>query len=203
MKIAEKNYEQVRTKVLDAAFERFAQFGFGKSTMAEIARDCNMSAGNLYRFFENKSEIGAACAQRCMEEVETRLREVVQRPGLGSEDRLELFVVVKINYLHEQFSEQPLHHELVQFVSRDRQDLVFRHLQVQKSLVAEILTEGNCSGEFDVADVLDTAEIFLAATMKFIAPHFVGMFPLEVLQKESRKVVKLLIKGLSKTEFNV
>lgn len=203
MKTAEKTSELVRSEILDAAFQRFAQFGFSKTTMAEIARGCDMSAGNLYRFFDNKSEIGAACARRCMEEAERRLNEVAKRPDFSSGERLELFVLTKINYLHEQFSEQPQHRELVEFISRDRHDLVLRHLEAQKSMVAEIIAEGNCKGEFDVADVRESAETFLAATMKFIAPHFMDMFSAETLRKEATLVVRLLVHGLAKTEFFV
>ena len=33
-----------------AAKKRFTHFGYGKTTMAEVAADCDMSPGNLYRF---------------------------------------------------------------------------------------------------------------------------------------------------------
>jgi len=32
--------------------------------MAEVATDCSMSAANLYRYFENKLEIGIAIANQ-------------------------------------------------------------------------------------------------------------------------------------------
>lgn len=54
--------ESIKTQILDAAMNRFARFGFGKTTMAEIAKECDMSAGNLYRYYENKAEIAAGCA---------------------------------------------------------------------------------------------------------------------------------------------
>ena len=34
--------------------------------MAEIAQDCQMSAANLYRYFDNKQDIGAAISQLCL-----------------------------------------------------------------------------------------------------------------------------------------
>ena len=50
--------------------------------MAEIAEDVDMSAANLYRYFEDKQDIAAACAGRCMGGRAELLREVVKRPGL-------------------------------------------------------------------------------------------------------------------------
>ena len=52
--------EEIQQRILHAAEERFQQYGYNKTTMAEIARDCDMSAANLYRYFENKLAIGAA-----------------------------------------------------------------------------------------------------------------------------------------------
>ena len=45
--------EEISTQILDAAEARFRTYGFGKTTMAEIASDIDMSTANLYRYFEN------------------------------------------------------------------------------------------------------------------------------------------------------
>lgn len=198
MKTADKTTEDVRGEILEAAFHRFGKFGMGKSTMAEIAGDCGMSAGNLYRFYKNKAEIGAACAKHCMAESEKGLLEAVKRNDLSAGEKLELFILAKLDYLFEQFSDHPLHHELVGFISKERPELVHSHLEKMKSMLSEILAEGNASGEFDAPDVSAAAAAVLSATMKFIAPHFIGMFPLDVMRKEAREVVRLLIKGLAK-----
>jgi AcrR family transcriptional regulator len=58
MKLAEETTEETKNNILDKAYLRFCHFGFGKTTMAEISEDCEMSAGNLYRYFENKKKIG-------------------------------------------------------------------------------------------------------------------------------------------------
>ena len=76
--------EQVRRRILDAAEARFRVFGYRKTTMAEIAEDVDMSAANLYRYFEDKQDIAAACAGRCMGGRAELLREVVKRPGLAA-----------------------------------------------------------------------------------------------------------------------
>ena len=50
--MAEK--DTVREKIVEAAKKRFSHFGYAKTTMAEVAADCEMSPGNLYRFFPGK-----------------------------------------------------------------------------------------------------------------------------------------------------
>ena len=60
----QKATDDPSARILAAAYARFQRFGFGKTTMAEIAGDCGMSAANLYRYFENKEDIGVHTA-RC------------------------------------------------------------------------------------------------------------------------------------------
>lgn len=198
MKTAEETSEEIKNQILDAAFERFGRYGFGKTTMAEIAKDCDMSAGNLYRYYPNKQEIAAGCAGRCMRTAEELWREILNRPGLSPAMRLTAIVLEKLHYLHQQFSEHPPLFELVMYISGKRGDLVGRHMGVLQSLVAEVLAEGNRTGDFDIPDVLGTAKVFLAATTKFIAPHFMGGIELEEFENEAREVVQLLILGLAK-----
>ena len=50
------------TIIIDAAIRRFSEYGYNKTTMAEIAEDAAMSAANLYRYFKNKQDIAAVCS---------------------------------------------------------------------------------------------------------------------------------------------
>ena len=83
-------------------------------------------------------------------------------------------------------------------VLAERPDLVRRHLEKMKSMLAEIITEGDRAGEFDAPDASAAAGAVLSACTKFIAPHFIGMFPLEVLREEASEVIQVLVRGLRK-----
>ena len=53
-----------REAILNAAAERILHYGYNKTTMSEIAADCGMSPGNIYRFFEAKIDIGEEMARK-------------------------------------------------------------------------------------------------------------------------------------------
>ena len=46
-----KSRQEIAEQIIAAAEKRFFYYGFGKTTMAEIASDCDMSPANIYRFF--------------------------------------------------------------------------------------------------------------------------------------------------------
>ncbi|VAW87511.1 Transcriptional regulator, AcrR family [hydrothermal vent metagenome] len=69
--------DEVRLRILEAATQRFAPFGYNKATMVEVAQDCGMSVANLYRYFENKLDIGANLA--CLSIKRERMPVVVHQ----------------------------------------------------------------------------------------------------------------------------
>ncbi len=56
--------DQRRTRILDAAERCFALGGFHRTTMADIAREAGMSAGNLYRYFLSKDAVVSTLCER-------------------------------------------------------------------------------------------------------------------------------------------
>jgi AcrR family transcriptional regulator len=53
-----------KSRILDAAERCFVRNGFHKSTMQDVAAECGMSPGNLYRYFPSKDAIVAGLAER-------------------------------------------------------------------------------------------------------------------------------------------
>lgn len=185
-----------RIQILDAAEMRFREVGFGKTTMAEIANDVGMSAANLYRYFENKNDIGCACAKRCMSERINRLRTVVHKTGLNAPERLRAYVHENLNYSFEISGNDKNISELVLKILTEHKDMVFEKVDAEMALIAEILAQGNSSGEFSVEDILVTARNIQTAIVLFDVPTFMGLYTLEKFQNMADGVVDLILAGL-------
>jgi len=196
MSTADSTAEEIKALILEKAIDRFIRYGFGKTTMVEIARDCGMSAGNLYRYFESKFDIGVGVAQGYISNAEQILSDVVQHPGLKPAQRLEAFVLEKLKFMHSHIVEQPNVQDLVNYILDERWDLVELHREAQNSLMSEILSEGNRNGEFKIADVAQTANAIYAMTTKYRLPYFFKNVTLEDLEQEAKSVVSLMIQGM-------
>ena len=196
MSTVDPTAEEIKELILEKAIERFIRYGFGKTTMVEIAKDCGMSAGNLYRYFESKFDIGVGVAQGYISKAEQILKDVVQRPGLNPTQRLETFILEKLKFMYAHIVEQPNAQDLVNYILDERWDLVEQHRNVQNALMTEILSEGNRTGEFKVTDAAQTASTIYAMTTKFRLPHFFKNVSLEELEQEAKAVVTLMIQGL-------
>ena len=188
--------DATRDQILDAAEIRFRQYGYGKTTMSEIAKDVAMSAANIYRYFENKQDLGAACCGRWNEERLEVLRQTVRGPGRTASQRLEEFVVANLHVTHKQASEQPRVYEMVENITRERPELVHDKIDAVRALLAELIAYGNTTGEFDVEDVQSAAAYVHASLVVFEVPIFAHLYPLDYFEEAARGVTELLVKGL-------
>ena len=188
--------DESRKRILEASETLFNHYGFTKTTMAEIAKECGMSPANIYRFFESKEDIVAEMANRHFRRVENALREVVRRPGLAPADRLEAFFLGMLHQAHNLTCCNEKMSDAVGFIQHRRAGMVDRHWDVVQSLLAEIIADGNKSGEFDSPDVIDAAGAVLKATSLFQAPQCLVQLSLKDLEESVRKVVSLIVNGL-------
>ncbi len=187
--------ETISETILAAALRRFEQFGYSKTTMAEIAADCDMSAANIYRYFDNKLEIGAQLARRCLAEECTALTEVINMPASASA-RLREFLLGNLRYTYRRWSEQPRINELVEEIARERTDVVQEHLEFKQTLVIKLIEEGNDNGEFSVQDPKQTAEAILVASTVFDVPLFMHLHPFDKFESLATNVADLILRGL-------
>ena len=188
--------DTVRGNILQAAKKRFVHYGYAKTTMAEIASDCNMSPGNLYRYFPGKLDIAEAICTESGEYAIAKLREVMRRPGRTAKERLRdfLFTDMRLTYDQLEFDKQVF--EMARVVASERPQFANRILALNRALMSEILAAGNASSEFYIEDVVFTAEMIQSASMKFRYPQLHSKLPYEKLERELEGVLHLLLNGL-------
>ncbi len=188
--------ETPKRHILDCAETRFRTFGYRKTTMSEIAEDAGMSAANIYRFYENKHDLAAACAQRCMRERTDLLRDAARKNTRSAAERLHGFVLTMLRYTHEMTADQPKINELVEMIASRKLEVVKAKNQAEIALIAEILAFGNQTGEFAVNDVVSAATTVHGALVLFNVPIFMALYPLARFEDMAEQTVKLLICGL-------
>jgi AcrR family transcriptional regulator len=184
--------------ILAAAINRFSEYGFNKTTMAEIAEDAGMSAANIYRYYKSKNEIAAACAKNNMCDKTNILKNVVRDTQLTATEKLEKFVLVTLQLSQEAASENRKIEEVCTEITKSRPDLIHNKIKDTKALLVEILSYGNQTGEFNVDDVMDTATAINAMLVVFDVPMFMKLYSPEEFEDKARSVIKFLQAGLIK-----
>ena len=86
-----------RNRILDAAERCFARTGFHKATMQDVAAECGMSPGNLYRYFASKDDVVAGMAERDCE----RLMHDFERLKCASDPRATFEALGRQHFMEE------------------------------------------------------------------------------------------------------
>ena len=188
--------DDIRERILEAARERFLHYGYGKTTMAEIARDCDMSPGNLYRFFQGKLDLAEEIAKRATVETMEELAKAIRAPGKNATQAMRDYLFGKLRMTFTNLEKDPKIIELAQTVSAERPAFSTDMLERERAIMMEIIANGRELGEFATNDVNFTAEMIQSATMKFSYPQLWSRLTLENLERELSGVFDLVLGGL-------
>lgn len=195
--ISKETVEENRTLILDAAENRYREYGYDKTTMAEIAGDIGMSAANLYRYFKNKHEIGCACAQRCMMDRIDVLKGVVEKEGMSATEKLREYAVVSFEELFHAAGQEAKLNGLVQQILAEHVDMVKMKVQAQIDLITMIIEQGVTNGEFVTSSPAKTARDIQTALVLFDVPIFMNLYSYEEFQEMVNGVIDLILSGLA------
>lgn len=185
-----------RDRILMAAMNRIKHYGYGKTTMAEIAADCDMSPGNIYRFFEAKIDIAEGMARKHYAEEHAAMAAVARRKEWSADRKLKEVLLRKMRDNFRMFEDHSKILEVAEVLSRER-PLFFNELMAQERVILRaVLDEGVAAGLFAAIDTEFTAEMIQSATVKFSLPQLFSKLSLAKLEREFDGVMDLLLNGL-------
>ncbi|HVP85750.1 MAG TPA: TetR/AcrR family transcriptional regulator [Rhizomicrobium sp.] len=195
--MAEK--EDVRTQIVEAAKKRFSHFGYAKTTMAEVATDCSMSPGNLYRFFPGKLDIAEYIATQDFEKHLEQLSALADAPGKTARQRLHDLLFEELRRTYNKLESDPRAYEIALIISRERPEFANWMLANERKIIVKVLESGIRQNEFQTCScpVEKTAEMIQAAVMKFRYPQLWSKLTLPKLEQELEGVMQLIVDGLS------
>jgi len=185
-----------RQTILEAARKRFIHFGPRKTTMAEIAADCGMSVGNLYRFFDNKEAIVKAVAQWTHE---NRFQAMVAAvdPAAPALAQNAAALTARMRLTHQITASAPRIMEMIQEVIQNHPEVLVTLEAKTIDLLAGILEEGMARGEIRRDDPRKLAAVIEHSSLRFNLPVFLAQLPLEQIQTELADHLELLALGLA------
>ncbi len=188
--------QQIRERIIEAARERFEHYGYPKTTIAELASDCAMSPGNIYRFFKGKIDIAAEIARREALAAVDKVELVLECERRTARKRLEDIVFADLRHTYHLLKDKPRTMELAQTVMRERPHFQIESLRREHRVFQRILREGVTNGEFADINIPRATIALQAATLKYrYAPLFTDQ-TLEELERELASVMTLLMRGL-------
>jgi AcrR family transcriptional regulator len=157
-----------RAQIIDAADILFREFGYRKSSVADISKAMGISTAYIYRFFKSKQAIGEAICASTLERMDEQLREVVLAEGSPTK-RFRLFMQTALKLSYDLFVVQREVNDVVVAAVEGNWCTVGGHRKQLYGMLQRLVTEGRLAGEFEKKTPLDEvtdaiAEVILLYT---------------------------------------
>lgn len=157
-----KRRETRRQQILEAALKVFAQRGLHGAKMSMIAEEADLSAGQLYRFFESKEELFVTLIRQVAEETAQEMKRIYEIPG-SPFDKLRIFTA---SILKEESTQYPFkliqHANSAEDVPTEAKQLL-QHFSVKRYIdqLLPLFEEGQQIGDFAQGNARQLISAFL------------------------------------------
>lgn len=191
--------EATRAEIRLQAYELFAHYGFQNTNIGDIAKRCDMSPGNLYRFYRNKQAIGLAVIRDYFDLVENAMALAADAAGDDPEARIRAFIEVGIAHMAEKLERMPKIVELAEFLCEDAdgQALLNEHIAWKRGRIAADLARGAAAGTLKSDAPEADAATLLNALKAFWMPMTLARWnEPETIIPELRAIVDIMFRGL-------
>lgn len=189
----------MKESILDAASDLFAEVGYQRMTIDEVARRANLGKGTIYLYFESKQDLALSIVDRLNDKLRSRLRAILFSGG-SPEERLKRMLMERVMF---RFDSVRNYREGVDHMLGCLRSLLLqrrKHYVDQEAVVfVEILVEGRTLGRFSYNDPLETAHALLTATAALL-PYSLSPAELgsrKALENRAAFLCELLIRSLS------
>ncbi|ADG10509.1 TetR/AcrR family transcriptional regulator [Caulobacter segnis] len=186
----------VRDQIVDAAREHFSRFGYGKTTVADLAKAIGFSKAYIYKFFDSKQAIGQAICTQTLEQVFAGGTAGLVE-GKSASDKLRRFFNGIVTASAELFFEDKMLYDIAAHAAEERWPSVIAYMERAEETLKAIILAGREAGEFERKTPIDeTCEAILLAMQSFMNPLMLK-HNLEGLPEDPAKVINLVLRSLA------
>jgi AcrR family transcriptional regulator len=186
-----------RIQLLEEAHNHFRHYGYGKTSVADLARAIGVSPAYVYRFFESKQAIGDAVVAGQLSVLVGGLQGLMTEPRSASERLRRLYSALAENGLAFFFNERKLH-EIVVAAVTERWPAVQAYQVAVQGMIRDLVAEGRAAGEFERKTPLDDAAAAIFATLgPFMHPILLEQADPDELPRLAGRVADLVLRSLA------
>ncbi|MET0238897.1 MAG: TetR/AcrR family transcriptional regulator [Sphingobium sp.] len=185
-----------RDAIVNAAKEHFSLYGYGKTTVSDLAKAIGFSKGYIYKFFDSKQAIGEAICAGCLGEITSLVEEALVDATTATEKFRRVFKTISENSAALFFDERKLY-DIAAVSALERWGSSQAYVDHVSALLQTIILEGRESGEFERKTPLDET---LRGIMHVLEPFMNPLMlqhKLDELPDAPNEVTNLVLRSLA------
>jgi len=186
----------IRDQIVDAARAHFSRYGYGKTTVADLAEAIGFSKAYIYKFFDSKQAIGQAICVQCLDKMLAAGAAGIA-DGKSATEKLRGFFngITRMNA--ELFFEDRLLYDIAVRSAEERWPSSTAYLSAIETLVREVVQLGRETGEFERKTPIDEVCEAIVLVMKGFTDPPMLKYNLDNPPEATTKAVNLVLRSLA------
>jgi AcrR family transcriptional regulator len=186
----------IREQIIAAAHDHFAHYGYGKTTVSDLAKAIGFSKAYIYKFFGSKQEIGNAICTQCVGKISSDARQAASEGRTAAEKYRRFFKSVVETGVALIFNEKKLY-DIAAASVLEKWPACETYMDDLQSTLREIILFGRDSGEFERKTPIDeTCRVILQVMQPFINPLML-QYNLDLLPEAPIEIANLVLRSLA------
>ncbi|CAN5364586.1 hypothetical protein BH11BAC2_BH11BAC2_10040 [soil metagenome] len=194
--------EDRKLKILNAASECFARYGFEKTTLDDIGKIVGLNKASLYYYYVNKENIFCDVIFR---EADIYIEEIQKkvRSARSAEAKILSYLGERLNYYRLVVNLHNLSMDTIRKVEPVFSEIYDKILAKEAAFLSQLIKEGVDDGEFTKTDSQKLAEILLtvATSIRYREVHIsyvrmAGEADYVKITDEVKLIAKMILKGI-------
>jgi AcrR family transcriptional regulator len=186
----------IRDQIIEAADEHFSRYGYGKTTVADLAKAIGFSKAYIYKFFESKQAIGEAICSKCLGTITEAVQESLAEGKSATENLRRLLRTIAVATMDIAFNDQKIY-EIASYSCAEKWPSAMAYLENISAILTGIIQEGRASGEFERKTPIDEAvRAIMLVFQPFMNPAML-QYNLEAVPEGANEVASLVLRSLA------
>jgi AcrR family transcriptional regulator len=179
-----KNTDKKQHSILEAAQQRFACYGFAKTSMEEIASDIGMSKASLYYYFATKEDLFLAVIAREQKEFIGQMELMIGKCS-SSHSKLQEYILNQLVLLKKLDNLRILNQQAARELHPILHDVFKSFAQEELRIMQTIIKEGIEQTEF-FADSAEKTAMLLVHILQGLRLKYIKINPLNTPDAQER-----------------
>jgi AcrR family transcriptional regulator len=186
----------IRDQIVEAADEHFSHYGYGKTTVADLAKAIGFSKAYIYKFFDSKQAIGEAICARCLGSITASVEQAVSE-GKSAHDKLRrLLSAIAASSVSLFFNDRKLY-DIAIYSCEERWPSSEAYAAQIETMLIDIIKQGREAGEFERKTPIDeAARAIMRAFQPFMNPLML-QYNLDGVPEGASEVISLILRSLA------
>jgi AcrR family transcriptional regulator len=186
----------IRDQIIDAAHAHFGHYGYGKTTVADLAKAIGFSKAYIYKFFDLKQAIGEAICSKCLTSLTASVSGAVAEGKTATDQLRRLFKTISSVSCELFFNDRKLY-DIAAFSCAENWPSAQAYLENLAAMLTQIIQDGRANGEFERKTPIDeTTRAIMLAFAPFMNPLML-QHNLDAIPDGVNEVTSLILRSLA------